>query len=115
VWLSMRPATVGAIVLLVAGAALLVDVGRPAPAIPAAGPTSVVVEMPNEAAPVVDDPSLSFVADLAADLDWETAREAVLVTAAGVSDDALSELSSAERSELHRLLKGELSPSRRGA
>jgi hypothetical protein len=54
------------------------------------------------------------VADLAADLDWEAAREAGLIIHVGV-DNALGQLSSAERGELRRLLQGELSPSRRGA
>ena len=71
--------------------------------------------MPAAVAAFLDDPSLSLVADLAAELDWEAAREAGLTTHVGMDDDALSELTSAERSELSRLLQGELSPSRRGA
>ena len=75
----------------------------------------MAVEALNDVVPVVEDPSLSLVADLAADLDWETALEAGLITQVGVDDDALSQLTSVERGELRQLLQGELSPSRRGA
>jgi hypothetical protein len=58
-----------------------------------------------------DDPSLSLVLDLAGELDWDQAREAGLTTHVGVDDDALAQLSDAERVELQKLLKGELANS----
>jgi hypothetical protein len=55
-------------------------------------------------APVTDDPSLSFVADLASDLDWDAAAEAGLTTPAGAVDGVLPTLSPTETAELQRLL-----------
>jgi hypothetical protein len=55
-----------------------------------------------------DDASLSLVADLAADLSWDDAREAGLTSHVGVDDDAVAQLDDGERHELNRLLKGEL-------
>ncbi|PWT82729.1 MAG: hypothetical protein C5B57_08220 [Blastocatellia bacterium] len=54
-----------------------------------------------------DDPALSFVADLASDLDWDAASEAGLTTHVDM-EDMLSQLSDGERRVLHELLKGEL-------
>lgn len=56
----------------------------------------------------LDDPSLSLVADLAADLDWEGAREAGLTTHVGADNDAVIQLTDSERRELHALLTGEM-------
>jgi hypothetical protein len=55
-------------------------------------------------APVTDDPSLSFVADLASDLDWDAAAEAGFTTPAGAVDGVLPTLSETETVELQRLL-----------
>ena len=55
--------------------------------------------------PLTDDPSLSLVADLSADMDWDARVEAGLFTRAGGADRALAELTDSERQELHRLLK----------
>jgi hypothetical protein len=62
---------------------------------------------------VADDPSLAMVADLAGDLDWESASEAGFTLHVGVDNDAVTQLTDRERYELSQLLKGELS--RRGA
>jgi hypothetical protein len=53
----------------------------------------------------------SFVADLAATLDWESAAQAGLTTGVGTVDQTLSELSSDESLELKRLLNEALKKS----
>jgi hypothetical protein len=58
-----------------------------------------------------DDPSLALVTDLAADLDWDEAREAGLTTHVGSDDDAVMLLSDPERRELQELLKREMARS----
>jgi hypothetical protein len=55
-----------------------------------------------------EDPSLSLVGDLAADLDWDAASEAGFTTHVGVDNDVITQLSDGERHELHQLLKGEM-------
>jgi hypothetical protein len=55
-------------------------------------------------ASLTDDASLSFVADLASDLDWDAAAEAGLTTPPGAVDGVLQTLSQAETAELQRLL-----------
>ena len=55
-----------------------------------------------------DDPSLSLVADLAAELDWDGAAEAGLTTHIGADNDAVMQLSEGERRELSQLLRMEL-------
>jgi hypothetical protein len=57
---------------------------------------------------VSDDPSLSLVADLAADMDWDAASEAGLTTHVGVDNDAVTDLTDGERRVLNQLLKGEI-------
>ncbi|MEP7306423.1 MAG: hypothetical protein ABJA98_12975 [Acidobacteriota bacterium] len=115
-WLGRPVAAVSVSLIVVAVTALLLRSGRPVPAPSASEPVSVTVEAPpGETAASVDDPSLSLVADLAADLDWDSVREAGLTTHIGVDDDALALLTAGERNELRRLLQGELSSSRRGA
>ena len=60
---------------------------------------------------VVDDPSLELLADLAGDLDWDAAAEAGMTMEVGAADEALSELTGAERIELQRLLREAMSGS----
>ena len=67
-----------------------------------------------EAASGIDEASLSLVADLAADLDWDAAADAGLTTYVGADANAVAGLNEAERRELRRLLQDELKPSRRG-
>ncbi len=52
-----------------------------------------------------DDPSLTLLADLTSDLDWDTASEAGLAPPTGAVDDVVTSLSGGERRELHRLLQ----------
>jgi hypothetical protein len=113
-WMQTQPAAVVASAIAVAAAALvLAGTGlRDTPR--QFEPVSAAFEAPSESAFAADDPSLSLVADLAADLDWDSARDAGLTSHVGV-DDVLSQLTSGERRELRRLLQGELSTTRRGA
>ena len=69
----------------------------------------------NVPAPVslATDPSLSLIADLAADLDLDAVAEAGLTTTAGALDRVVLEMSADERLELQRILKQEIS--RQGA
>ena len=76
----------------------------PAPA----GSLAVVAEPQAEVPDLADDPSLSLVADLVTDLDWDAAVEAGLTTHLDVDDDVVTQLSDGERRELHRLLRAEL-------
>ena len=59
-------------------------------------------------APLTDDPSLSVLADLTSDLDWDTATEAGLTLKPGAVDDLVTALNDEERQELRRLLREEL-------
>ena len=67
------------------------------------------VNVVDVAARVDDDPSLSLLADLAAELDWDDAVEAGLTDAAGSLDRVVTEMTNEERLELQRILKEELS------
>jgi hypothetical protein len=69
-------------------------------------PTSVASL--NDRIPSGDDPSLDLVADLTADIDWETANEVGFVSHEGAVEKALTQLTDAERVELQRLLEQEL-------
>jgi hypothetical protein len=55
--------------------------------------------------PFDKDPSLSFIADLASDLDWDDAVEAGLTTGAGSVDRVVIDMSDDERRELQRVLR----------
>jgi hypothetical protein len=112
-WLGRPVGSICTSLIVVGVTALLLRSGRPVPPPTASDPVAVAV--PGETAESADDPSLSLVVDLAADLDRDSAREAGLTPHLGVDDDALALLTSGERGELRRLLEGELSSSRRGA
>ena len=56
----------------------------------------------------LNDSSLSLVADLTAELDWEAVSRMELTTHAGAADEAVRELTRGELRELQRLLKEEL-------
>ncbi len=53
----------------------------------------------------MDDQSLTLLADLTSDLDWDAASEAGLAPVTGAVDDVVTSLSGGERRELHRLLQ----------
>ena len=99
-WLGSLAAVILAIVIVTRGRV------SEAPAPP--GPVGVVVESQAEAPASVDDASLSLVADLVTDLDWDGAVEAGLTPHLGSADDVLTELNDDERRELNQLLRVEL-------
>jgi hypothetical protein len=82
---------------------------------PAARPEAVSASRPAEPSEAVFEPldafgdsSLSLVADLTAELDWEAVSRMELTTHAGGADEAVRELTGGELRELQRLLKEEL-------
>jgi hypothetical protein len=110
-WRAIAP--IGALAMLALTAALMF---RPAhessTAATAAG--SEITETAADAvdlAQMTDDPSLTLLADLSADLDWDAASEAGLAPRTGAVDDVVTSLSSGERRELQRLLQAALRPS----
>jgi hypothetical protein len=110
-WLSAVPVA-GALAMIAVAVAFSSYVTAPAVPEPPASPS---VESANEVASLppfgaADDPTLSLVADLTADLDLDGAGEAGLTASAhvGGADDVVSTLSDGERRELRRLLQEEL-------
>jgi hypothetical protein len=102
-WLTLAVGTVAAVLV-----AIGVSVYRPA--LPAAGLPEAAVASPDQmqALGATDDAAMSMMADLAAESDWETAREvglAGLTNNVGGADAALGVLTDGERVELQRLLK----------
>ena len=55
--------------------------------------------------PAADDASLSLVADLASQMDWDEASQVGAPIHAGAADEAIGDLSPGERREMQRLLK----------
>jgi hypothetical protein len=55
-----------------------------------------------------NDPSLSFIADLASDLDWDDAVEAGLTSGADAVERVVQDMSDDERRELRRVLQEEM-------
>ena len=114
-WFGAHPVWLTALGVLVAAVSLVMTMRQPS-IVPAPAPSvAAIPESSNDLSAVADDPSLSLVADLAVDLDWESAREAGFTIHVGVDDDAVNQLTDDERRELRRLLQGELSRARRGA
>lgn len=58
-------------------------------------------------ADATEDPSLSLVAELVAQMDWESASQMDMALHADAADEAISELSDAERREMRLLLQQE--------
>jgi hypothetical protein len=114
-WLGTRPVWLTALGVLVAAVSLVIRINQPSTAPVPAPSIAAIPETFSDLTPVADDLSLALVADLAADLDWESARDAGFTTHAGADDDAVNQLTDDERRELRLLLQGELSRSRRGA
>jgi hypothetical protein len=108
-WLRVSPVWMGALAVIALATVIATRGGRPeepvsAPAVPTASAVEPIVDTLGGG----DDPSLSLMADLAADLDWDAASEAGLTTHVGVDNDALTDLSEGERRVLNQLLNGEL-------
>jgi hypothetical protein len=103
-WFRAKALWLGAAVVAVLAVAVIVRIDRNAPSSSVSISTSGTEAVDPFGA--VEDASLSLVADLAADLDWEAATEAGFTT--HVSVDAVMQLTDAERRELRQLLQGEL-------
>jgi hypothetical protein len=107
--LLMPAASMVAVMLVVA---LLVNGRGSAPAVSDGSPAAAADVLPSrellsEAGSLTADPSLSLVADLAKNMDAESAGEAGLA-ASGSAEHAVVHLSDAELRELRRLLADEL-------
>lgn len=95
---------------LAAVVALAVSMTRPPTAAPpphagAIAASPLATELPLlQVLESSDDPSLSLVADLASDIDWDDAVEAGLATSVGGAEGAVAALTDSERRELRRLL-----------
>ena len=92
------PLSIGALAAVVIAAALTVRHDYPRP-------PSSVGEGRAEVGMLPDDRSLDLVADLSAEIDWDAAGDAGLTTREGAADNAVTQLTDAERVELHRLLE----------
>jgi hypothetical protein len=118
---QLRPARASTWWLIPAGAlaaiavAALMTLGRNAqPSNTPTDPAPAVADASagaSERISLADDPSLSLIADMAGDLDWDAAAEAGLTGGIGTVDRAVLDLTSDERVELQRILKEELSKS----
>ena len=108
-WLRLTPLWAGALAAVVLAIVIVTSGGRPGQPVSApAGPSASAAGPLDDTLSLGDDPSLSLMADLAADLDWDAASEAGLTTHVGVDNDAVTELTDGERRALNQLLKGEL-------
>jgi hypothetical protein len=108
-WLRLSPLWAGGLAALVLGIVIVTSGGRPGqPVSVPEGTTASAVGPLGDTLNLGDDPSLSLMANLAADLDWDAASEAGLTTHVGVDNDAVTELTDGERLALNQLLKGEL-------
>jgi hypothetical protein len=108
-WLRLTPLWAGALAAVVLAIVIVTSGGRPGQPVSApAGPAASAADPLDDSSSLGDDPSLSLMADLAADLDWDAASEAGLTTHVGVDNDAVTELTDGERRALNQLLKGEL-------
>jgi len=111
-WRAVVP--ISALTMLALTAALML---RPAHESSTAGNAAAGSEITDttavagDLAQMPDDPSLTLLADLTSDLDWDAASEAGLAPGTGAVDDVVTSLSSGERRELHRLLQEALKPS----
>ena len=72
-------------------------------------PAPAVAATPGDLTPSIDnDPSLSFIADLAGELDWDDAVEAGLTSGADAVERVVQDMSDDERRELRRVLQEEM-------
>jgi hypothetical protein len=103
-WFRAKALWLGAAIVAVLAVVVIVRIDRNAPSSTVSISTSGTEAVDPFGA--AEDASLSLVADLAADLDWEAASEAGFTTRVGF--DAVTQLTDAERRELRQLLQGEL-------
>jgi len=102
VWLVSAGAA--AAVIFAVGLALKSGAPGLVPA-PAAVESATTADALSDSTSPNDDPSLTLVATLAGEMDWEGNSEPELTTRLGAADKAVMDLSEAERRELERLLK----------
>jgi len=102
VWLVSAGAA--AAVIFAVGLALKSGAPGLVPA-PAAVESAATADAVSDSTSPNDDPSLTLVATLAGEMDWEGNSEPELTTRLGAADKAVMDLSDAERRELERLLK----------
>jgi hypothetical protein len=108
--LSWRLAAVMSVAVVVVAVSMTIRTTSP----PAKTVTPVVTQSTAggaDLASATDDPSLSLLADLAGDLDWDAAAEAGMAMEVGTADGALMDLTEVERAELQRLLREAMSGS----
>jgi hypothetical protein len=113
-WQLAAPVAAAA-VIVIAALSVVPRTTRPVPGSPA--PSAAIDARASVLdTPIGDDPSLSFVADLASDLDWEGAAQAGFAARADAVDGVLPTLSATEAVELQRLLTEALAqpPARSG-
>jgi predicted anti-sigma-YlaC factor YlaD len=97
-------AALGAAALVVAVGLTIAPGTGPTPPLSSVSRAKIDASAGAVDAALTDDASLSFVADLASDLDWDAAAEAGLTTPPGAVEGVLPTLSQAETAELQRLL-----------
>ena len=106
IWRALVP--IGAVVMLgLTGALMWSPADEPSTATNASAGfemTDTATDARDLAYPT-DDPSLTLLADLTSDLDWNAASEAGLAVPTGAVDDVVTSLNGGERRELHRLLQ----------
>jgi hypothetical protein len=116
-WVPWRLAVpVGAALIVAAAFGVLPRTSRNAPV--GSAPRAAIDASPAALdVPIADDASLSFVADLASDLDWDAAAQAGFTARPGDVDGVLPTLSAPETEELQRLLTEAIAqrPTRGGA
>jgi hypothetical protein len=101
-WRLAAPIAAAAVIITVA-ASVVPRRTRNVPVSPAP-PLAIDASAGGLDTPIGDDASLSFVADLASDLDWEGAAQAGFAARADAVDGLLPTLSATETVELQRLL-----------
>jgi hypothetical protein len=103
-WVPWRLAVpLGAAMIVAVALGVLPRTSRNTPVDPAPqAPIDASTTAPD--VPIADDASLSFVADLASDLDWDAAAQAGFTARPGDVEDVLPTLSATETAELQRLL-----------
>jgi hypothetical protein len=104
-WRVVTVAAVAAAVIL----AVAVNRRAAPDASPAQTPAVLATATARDLTPSLEnDPSLSFIADLASDLDWDDAVEAGLTSGTDAVERVVQDMSDDERRELRRVLQEEM-------
>ncbi len=107
-WRSWRLTAVVSAAVVVLSVVLIFKGGPASVPVPVPAEGDAVASAGAEIASLQDDPSLSLIADLAGELDWDGAAEAGFMVGSGTAEGAIPGLSIEERAELRRLLTEEL-------